>query len=124
KKTDKVSIVISDITRPTPNDILVPLIIHELNHVPFENFIIINGTGSHREQTEEEFIQMLGNWVVENISIVNNQSQNKDSLINLGKSKFGGDIYLNKEYVKSDFKIVTGFIEPHFFAGFSGGPKG
>lgn len=124
KSTDKVSIVISDITRPTPNDILVPLLIKELSHVPYENFVIINGTGTHRDQTKEEFVQMLGNWVVDNIRIINNHCHDKDSLVNLGKSSFGCDVYLNKEYVESDFRIATGFIEPHFFAGFSGGPKG
>ncbi|RDW20009.1 hypothetical protein CWR48_06790 [Oceanobacillus arenosus] len=124
KSTDKVSIVISDITRPTPNHLMVPLLIEELSHVPLENFVIINGTGTHRDQTREEFVQMLGTWVVDNIRIVNNQCHDKDSLVNLGKSKFGCDVYLNKDYVESDFRIVTGFIEPHFFAGFSGGPKG
>ncbi|WP_373893566.1 nickel-dependent lactate racemase [Virgibacillus sp. CBA3643] len=124
KATDIVSIVISDITRPTPNHILVPLLIEELDHVPLENFVIINGTGTHRDQTREEFVQMLGRWIVDNIRIVNNHCHDKDTLVNVGKSKFGCDVYLNKDYVESDFRIVTGFIEPHFFAGFSGGPKG
>lgn len=124
KETDTVAIVISDITRPTPNHILVPLLIEELSHVPLENFVIINGTGTHRDQTREEFVGMLGEWVVDNIRIVNNQCHDKETLVNLGESKFGCDVYLNKEYVNADFKIVTGFIEPHFFAGFSGGPKG
>ncbi|RXZ01736.1 nickel-dependent lactate racemase [Fictibacillus sp. S7] len=124
KVTDKVAIVISDITRPTPNDVLVPLLIEELDHVPLENFVIINGTGTHRDQTEEEFVQMLGQWVVDHIKIVNNHCHDLDSLVNVGRSKFGCDVYLNKDYVEADFRIVTGFIEPHFFAGFSGGPKG
>ncbi|SDN62093.1 Nickel-dependent lactate racemase [Psychrobacillus sp. OK028] len=124
KSTDTVSIVISDITRPTPNHILVPLLIEELSHVPLENFVIINGTGTHRDQTKEEFIEMLGEWVVDNIRIINNNCHDKETLVNLGHSKFGCDVYLNKDYVESDFRIVTGFIEPHFFAGFSGGPKG
>ncbi|NWQ43670.1 nickel-dependent lactate racemase [Bacillus sp. EB106-08-02-XG196] len=124
KATDKVAIVISDITRPTPNHKMVPVLIEELGHVPFENFVIINGTGTHRDQTREEFVQMLGDWVVDNIRIINNQCHDKETLSNVGKSKFGCDVYLNKEYVEADFRIVTGFIEPHFFAGFSGGPKG
>ncbi|SFD38223.1 Nickel-dependent lactate racemase [Bacillus sp. OV194] len=124
KASDKVAIVISDITRPTPNDKLVPLLIRELEHVPLENFVIINGTGTHRDQTREEFVQMLGEWVVDNVRIINNQCHDKDSLVNLGRSQFGCDVYLNKEYAEADFRIVTGFIEPHFFAGFSGGPKG
>jgi nickel-dependent lactate racemase len=124
KSTDTVAIVISDITRPTPNHILVPWLIEQLEHVPHENFVIINGTGTHRDQTREEFVQMLGEWVVENIRIINNNCHDKESLVNLGQSKFGCDVYLNKDYVEADFRIVTGFIEPHFFAGFSGGPKG
>ncbi|MCM3714520.1 nickel-dependent lactate racemase [Alkalihalobacillus oceani] len=124
KETDKVAIVISDITRPTPNEKLVPWLIKELSHVPLENFVVINGTGTHRDQTEEEFVQMLGQWVVDNIRIINNHCHDKESLKKVGESRFGCDVYLNKEYVEADFKIVTGFIEPHFFAGFSGGPKG
>jgi lactate racemase len=124
KSTDTVAIVISDITRPTPNHKLVPWLIEELNHVPHENFVIINGTGTHRDQTREEFVQMLGEWVVNNIRIINNHCHDKETLVNFGESKFGCDVYLNKDYVEADFRIVTGFIEPHFFAGFSGGPKG
>ncbi|RKD22832.1 hypothetical protein BEP19_11355 [Ammoniphilus oxalaticus] len=124
KETDTVAIVISDITRPTPNHKLVPWLIEELSHVPLENFVVINGTGTHRDQTEEEFVQMLGQWVVDNIRIINNQCHDKNHLVKVGESQFGCDAYLNKDYVEADFKIVTGFIEPHFFAGFSGGPKG
>ncbi|MGG1677884.1 nickel-dependent lactate racemase [Neobacillus sp. NRS-1170] len=124
KATDKVAIVISDITRPTPNHKMVPVLIEELNHVPIENFVIINGTGTHRDQISEEFVQMLGDWVVDNVRIINNQCHDQETLVNVGKSKFDCDVYLNKEYVEADFRIVTGFIEPHFFAGFSGGPKG
>ncbi|MFP5114745.1 nickel-dependent lactate racemase [Bacillaceae bacterium C204] len=124
KPTDTVAIIISDITRPTPNHKLVPLLIQELSHVPLGNFVIINGTGTHRDQTREEFVRMLGEWVVDNIRIINNQCHDKETLVNLGRSKFGCDVYLNKDYVEADFRIVTGFIEPHFFAGFSGGPKG
>ena len=124
KDTDKVAIVISDITRPTPNHKLIPWILKELSHVPLENFVVINGTGTHRDQTREEFVQMLGEWVVDNVRVINHHCHEKEELVKVGESRFGCDAYLNKEYVEADFKIVTGFIEPHFFAGFSGGPKG
>ncbi|WP_240414078.1 nickel-dependent lactate racemase [Paenibacillus periandrae] len=124
KATDKVAIVISDITRPTPNHKLVPWLIEELAHVPAEQFVIINGTGTHRDQTREEFVQMLGGEIVDKVRVINHHCHNKDELVNLGRISFGCDAYLNKEYVEADFRIVTGFIEPHFFAGFSGGPKG
>lgn len=124
KPSDKIAIVISDITRPTPNHKLVPWLLEELNHVPPERFVIINGTGTHRDQTREEFEQMLGKDVVDRVRIINHHCHRMDELVKVGRSSFGCDAYLNKEYVEADFKIVTGFIEPHFFAGFSGGPKG
>src|SRR5262249_3698009 len=71
KASARVAIVISDLTRPTPNHKLVPWILAELEHVPRENFLIINGVGSHRPNTREELITMLGRNVVETIKIEN-----------------------------------------------------
>jgi len=124
KSSDRVVIVISDITRPTPNQKLIPWILEELPHVPLENVTIINGLGTHRDQTREEFIEMLGETVVDTVRIINHHCHEKSELAHLGTSSFSCEVYLNKEYVEADFRIVTGFIEPHFFAGFSGGPKG
>jgi len=121
---DTVAIVISDITRPTPNHKLVPWILEELAHVPPENFTIINGTGTHRDQTREEFVGMLGADVVDRVKVINHHCQEPSELTKVGRSAFDCDVYLNKAYVEADFRIVTGFIEPHFFAGFSGGCKG
>lgn len=124
KASDSVAIVISDMTRPTPNHKLVPWILEELSHVPRDNFVIINGLGSHRANTREELISMLGEQIVDTIRIENHDAFDDNKLVHVGRNTYGSDVYLNKTYVKSDFKIVTGFIEPHFFAGFSGGPKG
>jgi nickel-dependent lactate racemase len=124
KDTHKVVIVISDITRPTPNDKLIPWILKELPHVPLDQITILNGTGTHRDQTREEFVQMLGEWVVDHIKVINHHCLVPEELVKVGESSFGCDVYLNKAYVEADFRIVTGFIEPHFFAGFSGGCKG
>jgi len=124
KKTDHVAIVIADITRPTPSEKLVPWIMEELSHVPKENFVILNGLGSHRPNTQEELIQMLGQEVVDTVQVVNHEAFNDKELIHVGRNSYGSEVYLNKMYVEADFRIVTGFIEPHFFAGFSGGPKG
>jgi lactate racemase len=124
KRTDRVAIVISDITRPTPNHKLVPWLLAELDHVPRGNFVIINGVGSHRANNRDELIAMLGKEVVDNIRIENHDAFAPDKLVRVGRNSYGSEVYFNKTYVESDFKIVTGFIEPHFFAGFSGGPKG
>lgn len=124
KPTDTVGIVIADITRPTPSHKLVPWIMEELSHVPRENFVVINGLGSHRANTREELIQMLGEDIVNSVKIVQSDAFNPDELVYVGTNSYGSKVYFNKTYTQCDFKIVTGFIEPHFFAGFSGGPKG
>lgn len=119
-----VAIVIADITRPTPSHKLVPWLMEELSHVPKDNFVIINGLGSHRPNTREELIQMLGQEVVDTVRVINHEAFTPEELVHVGTNSYGSQVYLNKTYVEADFKIVTGFIEPHFFAGFSGGPKG
>ena len=124
KPTDTVAIVIADITRPSPSERLVPWIMAELAHVPRENVVIINGTGSHRANTREELIRMLGEEIVETVRIVNHNAFDDTTLTQLGRTSYGGEIWVNNDYLQADVRIVTGFIEPHFFAGFSGGPKG
>jgi nickel-dependent lactate racemase len=119
-----VAIVIADITRPSPSERLVPWIMAELAHVPRENVVIINGTGSHRANTRDELIQMLGREIVDSVRIVNHSAFDDSQLTHLGRTSYGGEVWLNNEYLRADLRIVTGFIEPHFFAGFSGGPKG
>jgi nickel-dependent lactate racemase len=92
--------------------------------VPREQFVIVNGTGSHRANTREELIQMLGAEVVESVRIVNHNAFDDATLTHLGRTSYGGEIWVNNDYLRADVRIATGFIEPHFFAGFSGGPKG
>jgi lactate racemase len=122
--SSRVAIVIADITRPSPSERMVPWIMQELANVPREQFVIINGTGSHRANTRDELIQMLGAEVVETTRIVNHTAFDDSTLTYLGTTSYGGPIWVNNDYLQADLRIVTGFIEPHFFAGFSGGPKG
>jgi nickel-dependent lactate racemase len=119
-----VAIVIADITRPSPSERLVPWILSELPQVPRENVVIIIGTGSHRANTREELTRMLGAEILERYRVVNHDGFDEAGLTNLGTTSYGGEVWVNNEYLRADVKIVTGFIEPHFFAGFSGGPKG
>ena len=120
----RVAIVISDLTRPTPNEKLVPWLMGELGHVPRDAFVIINGLGSHRANTRDELVQMLGREVVVTVRIENHDAFDDARLTHVGRNSYGSEVFLNRTYVEADFRIVTGFIEPHFFAGFSGGPKG
>jgi nickel-dependent lactate racemase len=124
RPSDTVAIVIADITRPSPSERLVPWIMAQLAQVPRENFVIVNGTGSHRANTHEELVQMLGAEVAQTVRIVNHNAFDDTTLTHLGRTSYGGEIWLNDDYVRADERIATGFIEPHFFAGFSGGPKG
>lgn len=119
-----VAIVIADITRPSPSERMVPWILEELGHVPRTNFVIVNGTGSHRGNTHDELVRMLGKDVVESVRVVNHNAFDDATLTRLGVTSYGGEIWVNNDYLRADVRIVTGFIEPHFFAGFSGGPKG
>ena len=122
--SDRVAIVISDITRPTPNERIVPWLLEELACVPRAQIVIINGTGSHRANTREELIQMLGAEIVETVEIVNHDAFDPETLTYQGETSSGVPVWVNRRYLEADFRIVTGFIEPHFFAGFSGGAKG
>lgn len=124
RATDRVVIVISDITRPTPNERLVPWVLEEIAHVPPGQVTILNGTGSHRANTDAELARMLGRDVVARYRVVNHSAFEPATHVRLGRTSFGGEIALNRLYVEADARVVVGFIEPHFFAGFSGGPKG
>jgi nickel-dependent lactate racemase len=122
--TDSVAIVIPDITRPLPTERILPWVFAELSHVPAANFVIINGTGSHRVNTPEELAAMCGVEVARKYRIVNHNSLDPDTLQQAGCGEDGQPIYYNKDYCQADKRIVMGFIEPHFMAGFSGGFKG
>jgi lactate racemase len=107
-----------------PSDRLLPWLFEELSHVPPENVTIVNGTGSHRPNTEEELAAMVGREVISNYRLVNHNAHDPNTLAFAGRSPEGRDVYMNREYVEADRRLVLGFIEPHFMAGFSGGYKG
>ncbi len=121
---DRVAVVIPDITRPLPSDRLLPWLFEELGHVPPAQITILNGTGSHRANTPAELERMVGAAVLKAYRIVNHVASDYDSLLPAGKTRDGKPVHYTKEYVQADKRIVLGFIEPHFMAGFSGGFKG
>lgn len=121
---DQVAIVIPDHTRPLPRERLLPWLFTALPHVPAENFVIINGTGTHRPNTEAELRLMVGDAVFERYRIINHDGFNPDTLRPVGHTVDGRPVSMNRAYVEADKRIVMGFIEPHFMAGFSGGYKG
>ncbi|MCW8131057.1 MAG: nickel-dependent lactate racemase [Planctomycetota bacterium] len=121
---DRVAIVIPDLTRPLPTERLLRWTFAELDHVPAERFTIVNGTGSHRVNTPDELKQMVGAEILAKYRVVNHNSHDPQTLARAGQWPDGQPILMNKACVEADKRIVMGFIEPHFIAGFSGGYKG
>jgi nickel-dependent lactate racemase len=123
KAEDTVAIVFSDLTRPVPNSRILPVLLEELSHVPKGNITLINALGMHRPNTPDELREMLGERILSEYTVVQHEAHDKEHLVNLGVDSLGHEVWVNKEYINADKRILTGFIEPHFFAGFSGGPK-
>ena len=115
-------IVVSDKTRPVPNRLHLPPILDVLRAGNIKATILI-ACGMHSPTIGEELRELLGDDVIASCDIINHDGLAGDALVNLGTHDAGGDILINKTYMESDLKILTGFIEPHFMAGFSGGRK-
>ncbi len=121
---DHVALVIPDITRPFPADRVLPWVLEELSGLSTERCTVINGTGTHRPNTRDELIRMLGRPVADALEVVNHTAYDLETMDPVGSLESGQSLYLNRHYVEADKRIVLGFIEPHFFAGYSGGYKG
>ena len=122
---EKVVVVHTDITRATPNARILPVLLEELEMagVARGNITLINGLGTHRRQTEAEMRAMLGDRIVENYRCLQHDCNDEANLVSLGETSLGHPVRINRAYLEADIRILTGFIEPHLFAGFSGGPK-
>ena len=120
----RLCILFTDITRATPNHRLIPWLLEYLSFVPPEQITLLNQTGTHRPNTRAELERMLTPEVVARYRVVNHECEKEADLVYLGDLPNGTPLWINRHAVEADLRIVTGFIEPHFFAGFSGGPKG
>jgi nickel-dependent lactate racemase len=122
---DTVAIVFSDLTRPMPNDRVLPVLLTELAQagVPDERIVLVNALGAHRPQTEAELAEMLGDTVVQRYRVVQHNAEDGAQLVEVARNHAGRPVHVNRTYTQATVRILTGFIEPHFFAGFSGGPK-
>ncbi len=120
-----VAIVFSDITRPMPNDRVLPVLLEELAlaGVQDEQIVLINGLATHRKQTDDELTRMLGESICQRYRVIQHDAWDDDNLVPVITNRAGRMVRVNRLYMEADVRILTGFIEPHFFAGFSGGPK-
>jgi nickel-dependent lactate racemase len=122
KKT--LTLVTSDHTRPVPSRITLPILLERIRQSQQDIHItILVATGYHRATTQEELKTMFGDSVMKNERIVIHDSRDSTQMINLGLLPSGGKLWINRQAIETDMLIAEGFIEPHFFAGFSGGRK-
>ena len=124
KDKKDVVIITSDHTRPVPSRIPLPIILNIIrNSNPDIDIKIIISTGCHRPSTREELVYKMGEEIVDKENIIMHFANNEESMAKVGKLPSGGDLIVNKAIMETDLLIAEGFIEPHFFAGFSGGRK-
>jgi lactate racemase len=118
-----VAITVSDSTRPVPNRDFLPAILETLNAegVDDARIVILIGTGMHRPSTPGEREQLLGADILSRVEVIDHRADDPDTLLRIRDDP---PISLCRRFAEADFRIVTGFIEPHFMAGFSGGRKG
>ncbi|MCC9607533.1 nickel-dependent lactate racemase [Blastopirellula sp. JC732] len=118
-------IVICDITRPVPNEMILrpALELLEAAGIARDKITILNATGLHRPNHGQELVEMVGQYIVDHYRIENHDGENREEHVHLGTSPNGVPIWIDRRYVEADLKITVGLIEPHFMAGFSGGRK-
>src|SRR5213075_1119996 len=123
--SDRVCIAFTDLTRATPNERIIPWLLESMHGlVPRENITLLNQLGTHRPNSRAELETMLTPKVVANYRVLNHEPENPGAHVQLGTTRDGTPALINRHVVEADVRVITGFIEPHFFAGFSGGIKG
>ncbi len=124
KGKEKVVIIASDHTRPVPSKIIMPEMLSEIRKGnPNADITILIATGCHRGTTKKELIDKFGEEIVEKENIYIHDCDEREKLVNIGVLPSGGQCEINKLAIEADLLVAEGFIEPHFFAGFSGGRK-
>ena len=124
KDKQKIVLIASDHTRPVPSKLIVPPMLRQIRQGnPNADITILISTGCHRETSKEELIAKFGEQIVANEKIVVHDCDDTENLVNIGVLPSGGQCVINRLAVEADLLVAEGFIEPHFFAGFSGGRK-
>ncbi len=124
KGKNKVVIIASDHTRPVPSKIIMPIMLREIRKGnPNADITILIATGCHRGTTKDELVSKFGEDIVRNEKIYIHDCDEREKLVNIGTLPSGGTCEINSIAYEADLLVAEGFIEPHFFAGFSGGRK-
>lgn len=122
---DKVCIVFTDSTRASPDHVLVPALLRELKEagVRDSDITLLCGVGMHRPSTYEEKVEKLTADVVRRYRVIDHEAQNLEMLVDLGETEMGIPLWVNRIAYEADILIATGVVEPHQYAGYSGGRK-
>jgi len=122
---DTVCITFTDVTRASPDHLLVPALLRELAAagVRDEDITLLCGIGMHRPSTPEEKVAKLGQLAVDRYCVIDNEPRNLDALVDLGITPGGVPVSVHRAAVEADLLIGTGLVEPHQYAGYSGGRK-
>lgn len=125
RKGMKTVIVVNDVTRPTPTYKLLPSLLEELEAcgIPDGDILILVATGTHRDTRPDELERLLGKEILSRFRVINHHCQEKEGMVDLGTTSQGIPIVINRLFYEADLKILTGSIEPHQSAGYSGGRK-
>ena len=124
KDKQNIVIIASDHTRPVPSKVIMPPMLREIREGnPQAEITILIATGCHRGTTQEELIGKFGEEIVAKEKIVIHDCDDHENMVNIGTLPSGGQCLINRVAAEADLLLAEGFIEPHFFAGFSGGRK-
>lgn len=120
----RVAISVCDGTRAQPRAVVVSAILDELEgRIAPDDVVVLVATGTHRGNSPDELESMFGRRLLERVRIVNHDARDDASLLWVGRLGSNVPVWLNREWMEADARVTTGVVEPHFFAGFSGGPK-
>jgi lactate racemase len=119
----RVAISVCDVTRAQPRREQILALLDEMPGIARKDITILIATGTHRANTPDELERMLGRELLADCRVVNHDARDRSVLVAAGTTSTGVPVFLNREWIEADLRLTTGFVEPHFFAGFSGGPK-
>jgi nickel-dependent lactate racemase len=125
KKPGKVVVIVNDITRPTPYDLLLPPLLDRFKKagITDDQVTFVVATGIHDPHTEEQNLEVYGEEIVRRFRVVSHVSDDLDSLVSVGNLSTGSELRINRLVYEADFVVALGVVMPHYFAGYSGGRK-
>lgn len=123
KKGSKALLIVTDYTRATPLSRILPPLIRKLKGEGFREFTVLVANGLHAPASQKQLEELLGGEVFEEAEVVNHDASKLDELTYLGETSWGTPLWVNRRLFEADLRIGCGTVEPHFFAGYSGGGK-